>query len=213
MDPIAFAALLERCAPGAPHEPLTAIVRQVSSFEPFLITIDGRKPIHLQATSREEAIRLTMEATATGQSVRVGLAQLGPEDLKQVGLTISAAFDTCKHVAAVGRLLNVRLQAAGANGRDPDTATMSAIGSFTAMPAPAPLRRAKRPRSLLPTKSLPTDPRRMTHLPRNAQPGMSIARNAAIPFSSTIAEESRSFHPLYHRDVADPAATSTRSRT
>jgi type IV secretion system protein VirB1 len=138
MDPTAFAALLERCAPGAAHEPLTAIVRQVSSFEPFLITIDGRKPIHLQATSREEAIRLTMEATATGQSVRVGLAQLGPEDLKQVGLTISAAFDTCKHVAAVGRLLNVRLQAAGANGRDPDTATMSAIGSFTAMPAPAP---------------------------------------------------------------------------
>src|SRR4051812_39028453 len=109
MDPTAFAALLERCAPGAAHEPLTAIVRQVSSFEPFLITIDGRKPIHLQATSREEAIRLTTEATATGQPVRVGLAQLGPEDLKQVGLTISAAFDACKHVAAVGRLFNVRL--------------------------------------------------------------------------------------------------------
>lgn len=138
MDAIAFAALVERCAPRAAVEPLVAIVRQASSFEPFLITIDGHKPIHLQATSRDEAIQLATEATATGRPVRIGLAQLRPEDMKPAGLTISATFDACTHVAAVHRLFSARLQAARADGRDLKTATMTAIASFTAAPAPPP---------------------------------------------------------------------------
>ena len=45
MDPAAFAALVEQCAPTPDLvRPLTAIVRQASSFEPLLITIEGRKP-------------------------------------------------------------------------------------------------------------------------------------------------------------------------
>ena len=68
--------------------PLTAIVRQASSFEPLLITIEGRKPIPIQATDRNEAIQLVTEAIATGQPVRTGLAQLDAEDMKQAGLTL-----------------------------------------------------------------------------------------------------------------------------
>ena len=83
MDPAAFAALVERCAPTtAMVRPLTAIVRQASSFEPLLITIEGRKPIPIQATDRNEAIQLVTEAIATGQPVRTGLAQLDAEDMK-----------------------------------------------------------------------------------------------------------------------------------
>ena len=53
MDPAAFAALVEQCAPTPDLvRPLTAIVRQASSFEPLLITIEGRKPIPIQATDR-----------------------------------------------------------------------------------------------------------------------------------------------------------------
>ena len=104
MDAIAFADLLNRCAPGAPVEPLTAIVRQTSGFEPLLITIDGKKAIPVQATSLEEGVQLASEATVSGQKIRIGLAQLDAEERKVAGLSISASFDPCKHVAALGAL-------------------------------------------------------------------------------------------------------------
>jgi len=104
LDAVAFADLLNRCAPGAPLEPLTAIVRQASGFEPLLITIDGKKAIPVQAMSLEEGVQLASEATVSGQTIRIGLAQLDAEERKAAGLSISASFDPCKHVAALGAL-------------------------------------------------------------------------------------------------------------
>ncbi len=130
MDSAAFAALLERCAPGAAAEQLTAIVRQESAFEPLLITLEGRKPIQIQAASLEEGVQLATEATVAGQSVRIGLAQLGSEERKQAGLTISASFDSCKHVAGLQGLYQARLEAALTRARDPRKATATAVESF-----------------------------------------------------------------------------------
>lgn len=130
MDPAAFVALLERCAPGAAAKPLTAIVRQASAFEPLLITIDGKKAISIQATSLEEGVQLATEAIVTGQNVRVGLAQLDSEERKQAGLTIAASFDACKHVAGLHTLYQARLEAALAKVRDPKKASASALASF-----------------------------------------------------------------------------------
>ena len=111
MDPAAFAALVEQCAPTPDLvRPLTAIVRQASSFEPLLITIEGRKPIPIQATNRDEAIQLATEAIATGQQVRTGLAQLDAKETKQAGLTAATTFDACKHIAGLGKLFDARLQ-------------------------------------------------------------------------------------------------------
>ena len=104
MDAIAFADLLNRCAPGAPLEPLTAIVRQASGFEPLLITIEGKKAIPVQAMSLEEGVQLASSAIVSGQKIRIGLAQLDAEERKSAGLSISASFDPCRHVAALGAL-------------------------------------------------------------------------------------------------------------
>ncbi|WP_244608713.1 type IV secretion protein [Bradyrhizobium algeriense] len=112
--------------------PLTAIVRQASSFEPLLITIEGRKPIPIQATDRNEAIQLVTEATATGQPVRTGLAQLDAEDMKEAGLTATTTFDACKHIAGLGRLFEARLQAANVNASGRDQAIASVVASFAA---------------------------------------------------------------------------------
>ena len=130
MDAAAFAALLERCAPGAAAKPLTAIVRQESAFEPLLITIEGRKPIHVQAASLDEGVQLATEATVTGQNVRLGLAQLGSDERKRAGLTISASFDACKHVAGLHALYNAQLEAALTRAGDPEKAAASVIASF-----------------------------------------------------------------------------------
>jgi type IV secretion system protein VirB1 len=131
MDPAAFAALVEQCAP-APDlvRPLTAIVRQASSFEPLLITIQARKPVPIQASDRDEAIQLATEAIATGHPVRTGLAQLDTDETKQAGLTAATTFDACKHIAGLGRLFEARLQAASVNASGRDQAIARVVASF-----------------------------------------------------------------------------------
>ena len=131
MDPAAFAALVEQCAPRPDlARPLTAIVRQASSFEPLLITIEGRKPVPIQASDRDEAIQLTAEALATGQQVRTGLAQLDPAETRQAGLTPATTFDACQHIAGLGRLFYARLQAASIKSPDRDQAIVRVVASF-----------------------------------------------------------------------------------
>jgi type IV secretion system protein VirB1 len=133
MDPAAFVALVEQCVPTPDLvRPLTAIVRQASSFEPLLITIEGRKPIPIQATNRDEAIQLATEAIASGQQVRTGLAQLDAKETKQAGLTPATTFDACKHIAGLGKLLDARLQAANLKNSDRDQAIARVVVSFGA---------------------------------------------------------------------------------
>ncbi|WP_027582187.1 hypothetical protein [Bradyrhizobium sp. Ai1a-2] len=137
MDPAAFAALVEQCAPMPDLvRPLTAIVRQASSFEPLLITVQARNPVPIQASDRDEAIQLATEAIATGQPVRTGLAQLDAEENKQAGLTVTTTFDACKHIAGLGRLFEVRLQAANADASGRGQAIADVVASF-AIKAPA----------------------------------------------------------------------------
>lgn len=139
MDPAAFAALVEQCAPTPDLvRPLTAIVRQASSFEPLLITVQGRKPIPIQASDRDEAIQLATEASATGQQVRTGLAQLDAEEAKQAGLTAATTFDACQHIAGLGRLFDARLQAANKKSSNRDQAIARVVASFAAR-APSPM--------------------------------------------------------------------------
>ncbi|MBC9882333.1 lytic transglycosylase domain-containing protein [Bradyrhizobium sp. INPA01-394B] len=131
MDPAAFAALVEQCAPTPDLvRPLTAVVRQASSFEPLLITIQGRKSIPIQASDRDEAIQLATEAIATGQQVRTGLAQLDAAETKQAGLTPATTFDACQHIAGLGRLFYARLQAASIKSPDRDQAIVRVVASF-----------------------------------------------------------------------------------
>ena len=142
MDPAAFVALAEQCAPTPDLvQPLTAIVRQASSFEPLLITVQGRKSIAIQPTDRNEAIQLATEATATGKQVRTGLGQLDAEETKQAGLTAATTFDACQHVAGLGRLFDTRLQAADVKSSDRDQAIVRVVASFAgraSSPTPEP---------------------------------------------------------------------------
>ena len=107
MDDTAFMALAQRCAPGTPIEPLTAIVRQASGFEPLVIaTVQSGRPLSVQATSKPEAIALATEMTIAGQRVRIGLAGLDTRDLERLGIPLADAFEPCPHVKAAAWLLS-----------------------------------------------------------------------------------------------------------
>lgn len=105
IDGVAFVQLLDRCAPGAPGRELTAIVRQVSGFEPHVIGTGGRKPVSIQAESKAEAITLATELMVGGHRVRIGLAQIDSADLKRLGVSLSDAFEPCANLKAASHLI------------------------------------------------------------------------------------------------------------
>lgn len=130
MESADIATLIERCAPSALAKPVAAIILQASEFEPLLVTIAGKRPIRILAGSKPEAIALASEATMAGQHVRIGLAQLGDEDLKAAGLTVTTAFEPCPHIAGVGRVFHERKTQLVARGASDEAAGEQAIASF-----------------------------------------------------------------------------------
>ena len=107
MDPTAFLALAERCAPGADLKPLAAIVRQASAYEPLAIRFDDGPggSMKLLGSSKPEAIQLASELVLAGHRVRVGFAGLDTRDLDRLGVSLADAFEPCRHVAAAARLM------------------------------------------------------------------------------------------------------------
>lgn len=103
MDPTAFIALLERCAPGAAVQPLAAAARQASGHEPFVIgTVQGAKPLSVQATSEPEGMALATGVTIAGQRVRIGL---DARALERLGVPVADAVEPCPQVKAAARLM------------------------------------------------------------------------------------------------------------
>jgi len=142
MEAADISTMIERCTPPVLARPVAAILRQASAFEPLLVTIAGKRPIRILAESKPEAIMLASEAVAGGQVVRVGLAQLDSRDLKDAGLTMTAAFDPCTHIGAVGRAFENRKAKSLGRGVGAAPAAEQAIASFkvdqTEKPSPSP---------------------------------------------------------------------------
>lgn len=104
MDLSAFMALAERCAPGVDARALIPIVRAASGFESLALTIDGRKPIKILATSKDEAIALAMQAKVAGSNARLGIAGLTFDDLQKTEISVSDAFDACPSLRVAARI-------------------------------------------------------------------------------------------------------------
>lgn len=130
MEAADITTLIERCIEPALTRPVAAIMRQASVVEPLLVTITGKRPIRVLADSKPEAIALASEAAVAGNSVRIGIAQLDVADLKTAGLTVTAAFDPCTHIAGVGRLFLERRAQLLARGIPDTIAGDKAVASF-----------------------------------------------------------------------------------
>src|SRR4051812_37813874 len=109
MDPTAFLALAERCAPPITEpRPLAALVRRASEDEPLAIRFDDGPggPMKLLGSSKAEAIQLASELVIAGHRVRVGLAGIDTRDLDKLGVSLADAFEPCSHLRAAARLMS-----------------------------------------------------------------------------------------------------------
>ncbi|MFL5143344.1 MAG: hypothetical protein ACJ8DP_08390 [Microvirga sp.] len=72
----------------------------------MISTVEGRKPITIQATSKPEAIGLATEMIIAGQRVRIGLAGVDARDLDRLKVSLADAFEPCLNLKIAARLIS-----------------------------------------------------------------------------------------------------------
>jgi len=98
-------SLAAQCAPAVALETMMAVVAVESRFDPLAIGVNGRPRVIITASSPREAAEKASALIAAGRSVDLGLAQINSGNLAWLGLSVEAAFDPCRNLAAAARVL------------------------------------------------------------------------------------------------------------
>jgi len=123
-DPLSmsdFGQLALRCGPSVAPSTLAAIARTESAFEPLSINDNTTRTSGVPA-SREIAMQIASKLLEAGDSIDVGIMQINSANFGRLGLTLEAAFDPCKSVAAGAAVL-----AGGYTGGDTHEGQQSAL--------------------------------------------------------------------------------------
>jgi type IV secretion system protein VirB1 len=116
-----FGQLALRCAPSVAPSTLASIARTESGFEPLSIHDNTTGTSGVPAT-RDIAIQIALKLLGAGHSVDIGIMQINSANFARLGLTLEAAFDPCKSVAAGAAVL-----AGGYTGGDTHEGQQSAL--------------------------------------------------------------------------------------
>ena len=106
-DPLSvgeFGQLALRCGASVAPSTLAAIARTESGFQPLSINDNTTGTSGVPAT-RDIAIQIASKLLEAGHSVDVGIMQINSGNFASLGLTLEAAFDPCKSVAAAAVIL------------------------------------------------------------------------------------------------------------
>jgi len=105
LSPDLVLALAAQCAPGVAPSTLLAVARAESALDPFAIGVNGPKARRQPARSAAEAVAVARDLLRSGHDLDLGLAQINVRNLPQLGLSLEAAFDPCRSLAAGARML------------------------------------------------------------------------------------------------------------
>lgn len=98
-------AMAAQCAPSVAPETLLSVVQVESGFNPLAIGVNGAPRVAVRPTTKVEASARASALIAAGRSVDLGLAQINSKNLGWLGLSVEAAFDPCRNLAAAARVL------------------------------------------------------------------------------------------------------------
>jgi type IV secretion system protein VirB1 len=93
-----------RCGPSVAPSTLASIARTESAFEPLSIN-DNTTGTRGAPATRDIAIQIASKLLEAGHSVDIGIMQINSANFARLGLTLEAAFDPCKSVAAGAAVL------------------------------------------------------------------------------------------------------------
>jgi type IV secretion system protein VirB1 len=106
-DPLsvgAFGQLALRCGPSVAPSTLASIARTESGFQPLTIHDNTTQTSGVPATDAI-AIQVASRLLEAGHSVDIGIMQINSANFTKLGLTLEAAFDACKSIAAAAVIL------------------------------------------------------------------------------------------------------------
>jgi len=118
-DLAALSALAAACAPQVAPATLMAITQVESGLDPLAIGVNGPHRAALRPRSAAEAAAAARRLIAEGRDVDLGLGQINQRNLGSLGLSLEAAFDPCRNLAASAAVLQAgyrRARLAGAAG-------------------------------------------------------------------------------------------------
>jgi type IV secretion system protein VirB1 len=121
LDLAALLTLAETCAPAVAPSTLLAISQVESGFDPLVIGVNGPASRRLTFTSPAAAAAAAHRLVATGANIDLGLGQINVRNLPRLGLSVEAAFDPCRNLAASAQVLTADyLRTAPAAGQEQD---------------------------------------------------------------------------------------------
>lgn len=119
-------ALAAQCAPAVAPETLLSVVQVESRFDPLAIGVNGKPRVAVSAATTREAADKASALIAAGRSIDLGLAQINSKNLGWLGLSVEAAFDPCRNLAAAARVL----QSGYEGGADAQPALRRALSRY-----------------------------------------------------------------------------------
>jgi type IV secretion system protein VirB1 len=104
--------LVPVCAPAVAPQTLLAVAKVESGFDPLAIGVNGAWPRRLSFSNTAAAAEAAHVLIAQGENVDLGLGQINVRNLAGLGLSIDAAFDPCRNLAASAHVLAADYQRA-----------------------------------------------------------------------------------------------------
>lgn len=129
MDTGAFLALVLSCAPHVAPDTLTAIARQESGLQPWLIH-DNKTGRTIAPLDQREAVKTARELIDAGHNVDMGLMQVNSVNLGALGLDVVGVFEPCANVRAAADILAMAFRNAQTDGKSPDEALLIALSLY-----------------------------------------------------------------------------------
>lgn len=105
LDPQVVVELAVQCAPGVAPATLLAVARAESALDPLAIGVNGAHTRRPRPSTAVEAAMAARSLVAAGHDIDLGLAQINIRNLARLGLSIEAAFDPCRNLAAAAEVL------------------------------------------------------------------------------------------------------------
>lgn len=104
MDATTLLSLLLACAPEVHPDTAKALVQVESNFNPWAIGVVGGA-LPSQPRNHAEALAAVRTLQSAGRNFSVGLAQINVGNWARLGLTASSAFEPCRNLTAMQRVL------------------------------------------------------------------------------------------------------------
>lgn len=130
LDPQALVDLAAQCAPGVAPATLLAVARAESGLNPLAIGVNGPRVQRPSAKTPAEAAIAAKALVSAGRDIDLGLAQINVRNLSRLGLSIEAAFDPCRNLAAGAQLLREGYARAAADHGPGQTALRVALSYY-----------------------------------------------------------------------------------